>query len=146
MAGATIYYNKLAAVYKPQPGSLHGKTIVITGANTGLGLESAKRLAAAGAKVVVTVRSDAKGQATLKELHEYVLQETGDHALAVYKVLHLDSVSGMKAAVATWTDLPTIDVLLNNAGMFGGAKAAYTSDGMELSFQTNHLITWAHLY
>ena len=139
LVGATIKYNKLAPIYKPGPGSLNGKTIVITGANTGLGLASAKRLAASGAKVVVTVRSDAKGQTTVQEIQDYVLQETGKDALATYKVLSLDSVSGIKEAVDKWTDLPNIDVLLNNAGLIGGPTRALPQDGMEISFQTNHL-------
>ena len=49
-----------SGVFKPAAGSLEGTTIFITGANTGLGLESAKRLAAAGGSVVVSARSKAK--------------------------------------------------------------------------------------
>ena len=55
-----------AEVYAPAAGSLDGTTILITGANTGLGLESAKRLAGGGAKVVIAARSKAKADAAVQ--------------------------------------------------------------------------------
>ena len=59
-------------IYYPEPGSLKGKTMIVTGANTGLGLESAKRLAAAGACMVVTARSSQKCQSTVQQINEYL--------------------------------------------------------------------------
>ncbi|GKY90602.1 hypothetical protein MPSEU_000033800 [Mayamaea pseudoterrestris] len=139
LAGTIVKHNKLIPVYTPEPDSLNGKTIVITGANTGLGLESAKRLAAGGAKVVLTVRSDAKGEAAVQAVQDFVKKTTGQDATATYKVLHLNNLNAIRAAVASWDDIPTIDVLLNNAGIFGKDKPTLTDDRMEMSFQVNHL-------
>ncbi|CAK8989585.1 Corticosteroid 11-beta-dehydrogenase isozyme 1 (11-beta-hydroxysteroid dehydrogenase 1) (11-DH) (11-beta-HSD1) (11beta-HSD1A) [Durusdinium trenchii] len=54
--------------FDPQPSSLQGKTVVITGGNTGLGRESAVRLARAGARVVLTTRSEAKGVQAVEQV------------------------------------------------------------------------------
>ena len=56
------------AIYRPAPGSLVGTTILITGANTGLGLESAKRLAQAGANVVIAARTQAKADGAIAKV------------------------------------------------------------------------------
>jgi NADPH:quinone reductase-like Zn-dependent oxidoreductase len=61
-------FSSSESLFTPTPGSLHGKTIVITGGTTGLGLESAKRLAIGGAEIVITSRSNAKGQAAVKDM------------------------------------------------------------------------------
>jgi NAD(P)-dependent dehydrogenase (short-subunit alcohol dehydrogenase family) len=66
--------NNSNKIYNPPAGSLTHKTVLITGGNTGLGLESAKRLAAAGATVIVTTRTASKGQAAVQAIREYVLQ------------------------------------------------------------------------
>ena len=56
------------AIYRPAPGSLVGTTVLITGANTGLGLESAKRLAQAGANVVIAARTQAKADGAIAKV------------------------------------------------------------------------------
>ena len=61
---------KTDEVFAPAPGSLAGRTVLITGANSGLGLESAARLAAAGADVVATARTDAKAQQAVNEIEK----------------------------------------------------------------------------
>ncbi len=63
--------------FVPSPQSLNKKLIVITGGNTGLGLESGKRLAAAGATVVLTSRNLEKGSRAVQSVKDYVLEETG---------------------------------------------------------------------
>ena len=66
-------------IYTPKAGSLVGKTILITGANTGLGLESAKRLAAGGATIVVSARSKEKADsAATSGLNQYSSPRAGD--------------------------------------------------------------------
>mmetsp|Transcript_27761 Transcript_27761/g.40889 ORF Transcript_27761/g.40889 Transcript_27761/m.40889 type:complete len:298 (+) Transcript_27761:984-1877(+) len=74
-AAVGLVANKVAiegpSPYTPPPNSLTGKVIVITGGNTGLGLESGKRLAAAGATIVVTTRSTEKGAKAVEAIKEY---------------------------------------------------------------------------
>ena len=60
---AVLVQRATGGVYEPAPNSMNGQTVLITGGTTGLGLESAKRLAKAGANVIVTARSQEKGQA-----------------------------------------------------------------------------------
>jgi NAD(P)-dependent dehydrogenase (short-subunit alcohol dehydrogenase family) len=127
--------------FTPKPGSLQGKTIVITGGTSGLGLESAKRLAMGGAEIVITSRSDAKGQATVKEVIDYVEQQKEGSLLpptVSYRLLDMDDLSKVKEA-ANWKDLPKIDVLVNNAGIMAIPTQQLTVDGFEKQIQSNHL-------
>jgi NAD(P)-dependent dehydrogenase (short-subunit alcohol dehydrogenase family) len=128
-------------LFTPKPGSLAGKTIVITGGTTGLGLESAKRLALGGAEIVITSRSDTKGQAAVQEIIEHV-QQKGEGSLppptVSYRLLDLDDLSNVKEAV-NWKDLPKIDVLMNNAGVMLVPTQQLTVDGFERQIQSNHL-------
>lgn len=146
--GAILRYNKLAPIFEPLPDSLTGQTILITGANTGLGLASAQRLAASGANVILVTRSDEKGQAAVKAVMDYVQETTNSQQQTnnrvSYKVLQLDDLQNIREAVTSWKkkdndDLPTIDVLMNNAGLISGSQVQLTKDNMEVTFQTNHL-------
>jgi NAD(P)-dependent dehydrogenase (short-subunit alcohol dehydrogenase family) len=129
------------SIFTPPAGSLQGKTIVITGGTTGLGLESAKRLAMGGAEIVITSRSDAKGQAAVKNIVEHVAQQQeGAPPPAVsYRLLDMDNLSQVKQECASWKDLPKIDVLMNNAGIMAVANRELTVDGFERQIQSNHL-------
>ena len=100
-----------SVIFKPAAGSLEGTTIFITGANTGLGLESAKRLAAAGGSVVVSARSKAKAEAAAKEV--------GGKTIGIeLDLADLSSVKSLPLRLeAALGGPPTIDVLLNNAGV-----------------------------
>ncbi|WNG88295.1 SDR family NAD(P)-dependent oxidoreductase [Mycobacterium sp. ITM-2016-00317] len=106
-----------------------GRTAVITGANTGLGFETAKALAAKGARVVIAVRNTDKGaQAAAKITGDVDVQE-----------LDLTSLSSIRtAADALKTRFERIDLLINNAGVMTTPKGT-TADGFELQFGTNHL-------
>jgi len=108
----------------------HGRTVVITGANTGLGFETAKALAAKGASVVLAVRDVDKGKAAAAQF--------GKAEVAVQRLdlTSLDSVR--QAADELHGTLPKIDLLINTAGVMYTPKQR-TSDGFELQFGTNHL-------
>ena len=111
-----------------------GRVAVVTGANTGLGFETAKVLAGRGAKVVIAVRDTDKGKAAAAQ----ILGSTPRADLAV-QPLDLGSLQSVRTAAdelkATY---PRIDLLINNAGVMYPPKQT-TKDGFELQFGTNHL-------
>jgi NAD(P)-dependent dehydrogenase (short-subunit alcohol dehydrogenase family) len=102
-----------------------GRTFVVTGANSGLGLETARRLAEHGAHVIMTARDPEKGRAAAAGLPGSVEVRTLDLA-------DLESVSRFAAGVEH------ADVLVNNAGVMMTPKRT-TAQGFELQFGTNHL-------
>ena len=106
-----------------------GRTAVITGANTGLGFETAKALAEHGAHVVLAVRDTDKGKRAAAQL-------TGDVSV---QELDLGSLESVRAAAAELRGShERIDLLINNAGVMTPPKST-TADGFELQFGTNHL-------
>jgi NAD(P)-dependent dehydrogenase (short-subunit alcohol dehydrogenase family) len=113
---------------------LTGKVAVVTGASTGLGLETARALAAAGAHVVLAVRSDDKGEASIEKIRAAV-----PDASLEYGLLDLGSLSTVRSFAAWLLDRhPRIDLLVNNAGVMFTPEGR-TVDGFELQFGTNHV-------
>ena len=107
-----------------------GKLIVVTGANSGVGLETARRLALAGATVVMAVRSIEKGFAAAQSI-------TGDLRVSALDLAGLDSVTTF--ADRLLADGRPIDTLINNAGVMAVPTRRTTADGFELQFGTNYL-------
>ncbi|CDP85662.1 short chain dehydrogenase [Mycolicibacterium farcinogenes] len=106
----------------------------MTGANTGLGLETAKALAAKGAHVVLAVRNLDKGEAAV----EWISRSVRDADLELQR-LDLGSLASVREAAAELRDKHArIDLLINNAGVMTPPRET-TSDGFELQFGTNHL-------
>jgi NAD(P)-dependent dehydrogenase (short-subunit alcohol dehydrogenase family) len=112
-----------------------GKRIVITGANSGTGKEAARRLAAAGANVIMAVRTPAKGEAARAEL---LAERPGAH-LEVRRVDLADLASVREFADGLLADGTPIDVLINNAGVMAPPTRMTTADGFELQFGSNYL-------
>ena len=113
---------------------LTGRTIVITGANSGLGFEAATALAGAGAQVVLACRDQAKGRAAEEQIR-------ARHPRAATALLPLDlsSLADIRrGAAAALNSFPRIDVLMNNAGVMA-LPYRQTADGFEMQFGTNHL-------
>ena len=111
--------------------SQQGRVAVITGANTGLGFDTAKALAEKGATVVLAVRDVEKGKQAAARL--------GSTADVTVQELDLSSLESVRAAAADLHgSLPKIDLLVNNAGVMYPPKQT-TRDGFELQFGTNHL-------
>ncbi|MEU9809065.1 SDR family NAD(P)-dependent oxidoreductase [Mycobacterium sp. NPDC050853] len=111
-----------------------GRVAVITGANTGLGLETARALAGAGAQVVLAVRDLEKGAAAVDEI-----KKTAPEGNLALQRLDLSSLADIKSAAGQLsTEYPQIDLLINNAGVMYPPKGS-TADGFELQFGTNHL-------
>src|SRR6202451_3466003 len=107
-----------------------GKLIVVTGANSGTGKEAARRLAAAGARVVLAVRTVAKGERTREE----ILARQPDARLEVRRIdlADLGTVNELR-------DGPRVDVLINKAGVMAPPTRMTTADGFELQFGSNFL-------
>lgn len=107
-----------------------GKLAVVTGANSGVGLEAARRLALAGADVILAVRTPAKGVAAARLISGVTRVEELDLA-------SLASVSAFAERLLT-AGRP-IDLLINNAGVMAVPARQTTADGFELQFGTNYL-------
>ncbi|MGV9241301.1 SDR family NAD(P)-dependent oxidoreductase, partial [Streptomyces nigra] len=106
-----------------------GRVAIVTGANTGLGFETARMLAEHGATVVLAVRDVEKGARAAARIR-------GD---VIVQALDLTSLASVRAAAADLrTAHPRIDLLINNAGVMYTPKQT-TADGFEMQFGTNHL-------
>jgi NAD(P)-dependent dehydrogenase (short-subunit alcohol dehydrogenase family) len=113
---------------------LTGKTCVITGASAGLGKESARALASAGAHVVLAARNPA----ALTEAEQWVRAEVPEARTATVE-LDLTSLASVRAAAAAIADsAPVVDVLMNNAGVMF-TPFSRTADDFEIQLGTNHL-------
>lgn len=108
---------------------LTGRVAVITGANTGLGFETAKALAEKGGRVVIAVRNVEKGKQAADRI-------SGDVEVQELDLTSLDSIRAASDAIKSRFD--RIDLLINNAGVMTTPKGT-TKDGFELQFGTNHL-------
>jgi NAD(P)-dependent dehydrogenase (short-subunit alcohol dehydrogenase family) len=111
-----------------------GKLVVITGANSGTGKEAARRLAGAGAHVVMAVRSMAKGEQARAE----ILAADPAARLDIRRIDLADLASVAEFADALIADGTPVDVLVNNAGVMAVPKST-TVDGFEMQIGTNHL-------
>jgi NAD(P)-dependent dehydrogenase (short-subunit alcohol dehydrogenase family) len=111
-----------------------GRTAVITGANTGLGYETASALAAKGADVVLAVRNLEKGKEAARRI-----EQANPGASVAVQGLDLSSLESVRAAADELKSRhDSIDLLINNAGVMFTPKET-TKDGFELQFGTNHL-------
>ena len=118
--------------------SLTDKVAVVTGANGGLGQENARALAAAGATVVVASRASEKTDRAMEELRSAV--PDGRFEVVTLDLASLDSVREAAGKIAA--SHPSLDILINNAGVMGVAEAE-TADGFVMQFGVNHLGHWA---
>lgn len=115
--------------------SLKGKTVIITGANTGLGKEVALNLARRQARVILACRSLDKGKKAVDEIRSQIKD-----AVLVLKSLDLSSLASVRAfAGEILKEEGRLDVLINNAGLYMDPPMAKTQDGFEIHFGVNHL-------
>jgi NAD(P)-dependent dehydrogenase (short-subunit alcohol dehydrogenase family) len=111
-----------------------GRVAVVTGANTGIGYQTAAVLARQGANVVLAVRNIDKGKAAAARI-----TAANPQAKLSVQELDLTSLASVRAAAGAITAAhPRIDLLINNAGVMMTPKGT-TKDGFELQFGTNHL-------
>lgn len=114
--------------------NLSGRVAVVTGANGGLGLETARELARAGAHVVMAARNQGKAESARQQISEDVPQ-----ARLEVVPLDLGSLASVREAASTiGTAHPRIDILVNNAGVMAVPEGR-TADGFETQLGTNHL-------
>ena len=110
---------------------LTGRRAVVTGATSGLGLETARALAAHGASVVMTARDRSRGEAAVRRVRAAV--PGAQVAVADLDLADLDSVRAFAAGQ------PPLDLLVNNAGVMALPTREVTLDGFERQIGTNHL-------
>ena len=112
----------------------HDRVVVVTGANSGLGFQTARILAGKGATVVMACRNQSKGAEALARLKD-------EHPTASAELVELDLAdlaSVRKAANDVLARHPRLDLLINNAGVMAIPRRT-TADGFEMQFGTNHL-------
>ncbi len=113
---------------------MHGKTVLITGANSGIGFVTARELAKMGARVLMICRDNKRGAQAWTEVAQV--------ATGAVPALLLADMSSQQSVRALADDVrrsfPEIDVLINNAGGIFGERG-FTVDGIERTFATNHL-------
>jgi NAD(P)-dependent dehydrogenase (short-subunit alcohol dehydrogenase family) len=112
---------------------MRGKTVVITGATSGIGEVAAIELAGQGARIVFTARDKERAHATLEKLRR--VNPASGH---VVHLADLSLLSEMRRAAEEIREEPVIDVLINNAGALFNSRIE-TKDGLEKSFALNHM-------
>jgi NAD(P)-dependent dehydrogenase (short-subunit alcohol dehydrogenase family) len=116
-----------------------GKLAVVTGANSGIGWNTALELARAGAEVVVAARDERKGKEAIQRIKQALPQ-----GKLSFEQLDLASLRSIRAFAARLNREPKIDLLVNNAGIMSIPRRELTADGFEKQFGTNHLAHFAH--
>ncbi len=117
--------------------SQHGKCFIVTGANTGIGFEAAKVLAARGARVLLACRDPAKAEAAMAQIGREV-----PAADVAFLPLDLADLASVRRAAERAAAEPRLDVLLHNAGVMF-PPLTRTAQGFELQFGVNHLAGFA---
>src|ERR1700741_5530475 len=113
---------------------LHGHRVVVTGASSGIGVETARALASTGAEVTLAVRNIEAGKKVASEIAEKLPLGAAGPRVAPLDLADPASVTGF---VRAWTG--PLHILVNNAGVMALPKLTLTPDGYEMQFATNHI-------
>jgi NAD(P)-dependent dehydrogenase (short-subunit alcohol dehydrogenase family) len=109
---------------------LTGKVAIVTGGATGIGIETARALAEAGAEVVIAVRKPDLAETAVADIAKTAKGKVS------WSMLDLSSFKSIRAFAERWGDRP-LNLLINNAGVMA-CPLAYTEDGLEMQIGTNH--------
>ncbi|CAE6484954.1 unnamed protein product [Rhizoctonia solani] len=114
---------------------LRGKVAIVTGANSGIGFETALALARMGARVTLACRNEVRGQ----EARKQIVRLTGNPNVDL-EILDCTSFESVRAFLERWQYRPIqmVDILVNNAGSLSGT-VSITKDNFEQTYQSNHL-------
>ncbi|XP_036374681.1 retinol dehydrogenase 12-like [Megalops cyprinoides] len=113
---------------------LDGKTVLITGSNTGIGKETARDLAKRGARIIMACRDLGKAEAAQKEL----IEDSGNQNIVVKKLDLSDTKLIREFAEVINKEEKQVNILINNAGVMM-CPFSKTADGFEMQFGVNHL-------
>jgi NAD(P)-dependent dehydrogenase (short-subunit alcohol dehydrogenase family) len=113
---------------------MRGKTVVITGATSGIGLVAAEELAKKGARLVLVARDKTRGEQVVSKLRE--MAPGINHSIHYADLSRLQEMKRVAAEIAAAE--PRIDVFINNAGALFNSRQV-TEDGLELTFALNHM-------
>src|SRR5258708_5562230 len=113
---------------------MRGKTVVITGATSGIGQGAAEKLASMGARIVQVARDKARGEVAMARLRQ--LAPNAEHSIHYADLSRISEMKRVAAEVAAAE--PRIDVLINNAGALFGSRQL-TENGLEFTFALNHM-------
>lgn len=114
---------------------LNDKIVIITGANSGIGFETAVELAKRKAKVIIACRSQENGEKAAVE----VRKRSGNNNI-IFRMLDLASLDSIrKFAAKIIEEEAKVDILINNAGVLAGGRRLTTKDGFELQYGVNYL-------
>ncbi|KPJ00807.1 Protein tyrosine phosphatase domain-containing protein 1 [Papilio xuthus] len=112
---------------------LHGKTALVTGGNSGIGLETARDLAGRGARVIIACRNEEKSKQAIAD----IIETTGNNNVE-YRHLNLCKFSSIREFADNFNKtVDRLDLLVNNAGC-AGLPLKISDDGLDLVLQTNH--------
>ena len=113
---------------------MQGKTVVMTGATSGIGEVAACSLAQQGARIVLIARDRARGEETMQRLER--IAPGRNHGIHYANLSRLAEMKRVAEAIAA--SEPRIDVLINNAGALFATRQV-TGDALEMTFATNHI-------
>ncbi len=114
--------------------SQEGRLALVTGANSGVGWQTALELARAGSEVILAVRSAEKGRMAVDGIRRLI-----PRARVRHEILDLASLQSVRAFAARLADEPRLDLLVNNAGVMSVPTRELTEDGFERQLGTNYL-------
>ncbi|XP_069471403.1 dehydrogenase/reductase SDR family member 13 isoform X2 [Ambystoma mexicanum] len=127
-----IYYNLIKGSRCRSSRSLKGKTVIITGGNTGIGKTTALDLARRGARIILACRSKERGESAVYDIR----RESGNQQVLFLKLDLASLASVRQFADAFLKSEPQLDILINNAGV---SSDGATEEGFNLMFGVNHL-------
>ncbi|KAI5108382.1 retinol dehydrogenase 14, partial [Silurus meridionalis] len=123
---------------------MRGKTVIVTGANSGIGKATAAELLRREARVIMACRSRERAESAAQEIRQQAVSEAGTGAVAgtgelLVRLLDLASLSSVRSFCEQINkEEPRLDVLINNAGVYQ-CPYSKTEDGFEMQFGVNHL-------